>query len=261
MASKLPARRTAELEPVGLMLPEDLTVDEWRKEGERLALAHHTSQWALGDWWNYGERKYGEGVEIAAVLGFEASTLRAYARVARQVESAIRNRALTWSHHAAVAALAPAAQKHMLDQALVNKWSVVDLKTAVDEASKPPPDKDTKTKKTGGAGGSRRAPKTDEPTKQRTPDEVARLTQAVVALPKLMKLSPEDIVDMENWDKTARSNVVRQIRDWAARFYNHAKGFDVTSLSLDPKDCRHPVGRRNGDQCQVCGGTVKGKAS
>ena len=41
-------------------LPENLNLGEWLAIGETLQRMERSVKWWLGDWWNYGERRYGD---------------------------------------------------------------------------------------------------------------------------------------------------------------------------------------------------------
>src|SRR3954468_11210715 len=45
---------------VSLPLPEGLPFDVWATIGEGLCRVERSIQWLIGDWWVYGERRYGK---------------------------------------------------------------------------------------------------------------------------------------------------------------------------------------------------------
>src|SRR5690242_18845623 len=49
-----------ELTATGLVLPEDLSFDQWQRIGDVLKRMEKSVQWWIGDWLRFGERKYGE---------------------------------------------------------------------------------------------------------------------------------------------------------------------------------------------------------
>ena len=53
-----------ELTPTGLSLPENLAVEEWQEVGLALGNARGGLMWAIGDWWAFGEHRYGERAAI-----------------------------------------------------------------------------------------------------------------------------------------------------------------------------------------------------
>ena len=46
--------------PAGLLLPESLTYDDWRRIGDDLRGIESGVLWWIGDWLRYGERVHGE---------------------------------------------------------------------------------------------------------------------------------------------------------------------------------------------------------
>lgn len=112
-----------------LLLPEHLPYEEWQAKGETLQQIGGAWKWWLGDWLNYGERKYGEtyaqGIEQT---NLDYQTLQDAAWVARNVELSLRNENLSWSHHREVASLDPPQQQEWLDRAESEGWAVRDLR-------------------------------------------------------------------------------------------------------------------------------------
>lgn len=99
----------------GLELPEDLTLQEWNRFGDFLAQANNSVGFWVGDWINFGEKKWGEKYADAMELtGFEYDTLRDFAWVAKQVQSVVRATNLTFKHHRMVAKLEPEQQARWL---------------------------------------------------------------------------------------------------------------------------------------------------
>jgi hypothetical protein len=88
----------------------------------------------LGDWWLWGERRYGESAAQAAPTGYAVGTLQEAARVADRIESPRRLGSLSWSHHQAVAALDVPEQDALLHRAAAEHLSVRDLRHEVQRA-------------------------------------------------------------------------------------------------------------------------------
>jgi len=93
---------------------------------------HEAVRFAIGDAIIQGEALYGE----VAYQAFEALHLseegqREYVRVADRVPQARRRKDLSWSHHRAVAALEPPAQKEWLKRASVEGLSHHALRDAL----------------------------------------------------------------------------------------------------------------------------------
>jgi hypothetical protein len=56
---------------LGLTIPEDTSFQHWLAVGKHLALADNALAWRVGDWWIYGEHRYGD-----ALRGWSGSGLR-----------------------------------------------------------------------------------------------------------------------------------------------------------------------------------------
>lgn len=125
----------AKLFTTALHLPDNLHADTWAALGPRLVALNKATQWALGDWWVYGEHRYGErkAAVAAKTLPYEFETLMNFGYVARHVEASRRNEVLTFNHHYAVAALEPAEQQRWLKNAARYKWSVRRLRQKLAE--------------------------------------------------------------------------------------------------------------------------------
>ena len=112
-----------------LDIPSDLSWEEWEGIGatlDRIAGAH---MWWIGDWWAFGEHRYGE----RAAQVTDQSKFKTYANagwVSRQIESSRRREVLSWSHHHAVAALDPEDQDKLLAEAVEKDWTRRDIRRA-----------------------------------------------------------------------------------------------------------------------------------
>lgn len=100
-----------------LTLPPDLPFEAWQEFGSVLGRIASSHQWWVGDWWNYGERAYGEMASQASDLGIEPGTLSNWTAIASRVGLPLRNGNLPWSHHVAVAYLPPDEQERWLAEA------------------------------------------------------------------------------------------------------------------------------------------------
>ena len=124
----------AKLYTTGLELPNDLTAKAWAEIGLKLTKVEDSMQWALGDWWAYGDFKYGERKALTTDLGFYCfGSLMNMATVARRVPTSLRNEVLSWSHHCTVALCSLKDQKMWLDKAAKNKWTVRELRKQIRE--------------------------------------------------------------------------------------------------------------------------------
>jgi hypothetical protein len=121
----LPGRLTAH----GLVLPDELTFEEWEQAGKFLTRLANASAWAIGDWVQHGQYAgYGEKYETALEqTGLAYGTLRNYASVAGRFDLSRRRDSLSFTHHQAVAALPDREQEAWLDHAQEYGWSAAEL--------------------------------------------------------------------------------------------------------------------------------------
>jgi len=116
-----------ELTPTSLKISEDTPLDEWKKAGLFLKQAEGAIQFWIGDWINFGEKKYGKIKELSEEQSdYSYGTLRDFASVAGRLSS--RNDNLSFKHHKTVSPLEPPQQKEWLDKAEKNDWSVSELR-------------------------------------------------------------------------------------------------------------------------------------
>lgn len=120
---------------VSLRLPEGLSFTDWESVGRKLCAAEKSVMWWIGDWWVYGEAKYGERARLArqGIFGVTFEHLINVGTVSRKFETPRRNGALSWSHHSAVASLPPSEADTFLEEAADKKWSKRDLIAAVSQ--------------------------------------------------------------------------------------------------------------------------------
>lgn len=111
---------------------DDLGRSEWLATGRRLGAIGRCSQWWIGDWIRYGTVKWGEKyAEAARVTGYDVASLRNMAWVASRFDISLRSDKLTWSHHVLLAPLEPDDQRHWLERASEERFSVTDLRLAL----------------------------------------------------------------------------------------------------------------------------------
>lgn len=99
-------------------LPEHLNVHQWLAIGEQLVSVEKSVLWWLGDWWVYGQTKYGE--RLAAVKEWDGPDFQTCANagsVCRKFETYRRREVLSFKHHAEVAALPTEEAEELLDWA------------------------------------------------------------------------------------------------------------------------------------------------
>ncbi len=119
--------------PTGIQFNEELSFEEWDSLGKKLAPIGKSIGLIIGDWINYGEKRYGEKYEDALNrTGLAYNTLRHYAYVARNVEMCVRTHNLDFCIHASVAKLKTAEEKqHWLDMAEKHDLSVRRLRKSI----------------------------------------------------------------------------------------------------------------------------------
>ena len=130
------------LSRTGAEFPADMTREEWLAAGLRLNALAGALAWLLGDWFNAGRRflppdvvgfadEAQSAAAVAAMAGWTGGTIRTYAWVCRHVPASRRLDALTFGHHAEVAALEPDQADEWLARAKAEDWSVADLRAAI----------------------------------------------------------------------------------------------------------------------------------
>ncbi len=109
--------------PTGIQFNEELSFEEWDALGQKLAPVGKSIGFIIGDWINYGERRWGDRYEEAILrTGMAYQTLRDFAYVARRVQLSFRNDKLDFTHHRVVAKLkSPDEQAHWLAMAAKHK--------------------------------------------------------------------------------------------------------------------------------------------
>ena len=56
--------KAGELTPTGWKLPDRMTQGEWTRAGAMLARVEGAMMWWIGDWWVFGEHRYGARKEL-----------------------------------------------------------------------------------------------------------------------------------------------------------------------------------------------------
>lgn len=117
--------------PLGMEIPEDLSLDGWASIGKKLTRASHILQWLLGDWAAFGERKYGQLKEFSDLNELDYGYLRNMAWVSSKIPVSRRRADLDWSFHQEVAALPPQEQDRWLESAQVEGISKAELRSRI----------------------------------------------------------------------------------------------------------------------------------
>lgn len=124
-------RPEIEFTRVGLSLPDDLSFEDWQDYGERLFAMERGVMWAIGDWWRYGDQRYGERAAQALDSRYAFGTLANAGYVAGSIETSRRREVLTFSHHQEVASLPTHEQDYWLDEAERGEWTRNELRARI----------------------------------------------------------------------------------------------------------------------------------
>lgn len=115
-------------------------VSEWQRLGSVLFRLEQSIQWLIGDWILYGEHTYGRTYEqIASETGYEKTSLYQYKYVAEKVDFSIRIENLSFGHHQLVAGKSKDEQRHWLELAEREGWSVARLRAEINALPSLPP--------------------------------------------------------------------------------------------------------------------------
>lgn len=120
-----------------LTIPEGLTFDDWAAMGDALSNAEQSVMWWIGDWWAYGEKKYGERSRLLGQLreaGHNPPSLGTCMNagsLARRFPTSRRREVLSFEYHAAVAKLDDGEADWFLDRAQTNGWTRQQLRDEV----------------------------------------------------------------------------------------------------------------------------------
>lgn len=136
---------TVQMTKTRLIIPETTTFEEWEDIGYQLKNVEGAIQFWVGDWINFGERKWGEKyLEAVRMTGYDYETLRWHSYVAKRTQfvpqgtdlpenTILRRDGLSFTHHKEVAALAPVVANRLLDKAEADALTVSELRAEVRE--------------------------------------------------------------------------------------------------------------------------------
>jgi hypothetical protein len=134
--------------PGGIVLPGDLSKEDWLRVGTVLVKRTTRVQWDIGTWLNFGRAKryisrehYDNAIGLLTT-DYSRQTLRDLAWVAGKFQSSRRRDDLSWSHHREVVSLPEADQDRLLAQAASEGWSRTQLRVEVQRLREPPADED-----------------------------------------------------------------------------------------------------------------------
>ena len=121
--------RLATTSRVGLHLPSDLKLTDWRHIGNQILLIADSSAWWIGDWLVFGQKNYpGRYRHAMQETSLDYQTLKNYAWVARRFPLSSRRTALSFQHHIEVAAVPVPERDVWLDRAQHFGWSRNELR-------------------------------------------------------------------------------------------------------------------------------------
>jgi len=104
--------------PVGLVFTGEISFDNWASIGPMLGKYSRAVAWAIGDWLNFGEAKWGEMYAQALdTTGLSLGRLRNLKYLAGAVPMTNRVSTLSLSHHEAVASFPIDRQSQLLRMA------------------------------------------------------------------------------------------------------------------------------------------------
>jgi hypothetical protein len=122
----------AKLTENSLILPEGMAYPEWEAAGEKLRMIHGASSFWVGDWLNFGERKFGEMyTQAIETTGKDYGTLANYKYVTSRINPSRRRENLSFAHHAEVAVFEPAEQDKWLNLAVTESLSRNELRLMI----------------------------------------------------------------------------------------------------------------------------------
>jgi hypothetical protein len=104
--------------PKGLVLADDLPVEQWTRAGYALSKVQGYLQWWLGDWWSFGEHRYGDRKAVVESDDWDGPAFQTCANsatVCRAFETSRRREVLSFKHHAEVADLTADEADELLD--------------------------------------------------------------------------------------------------------------------------------------------------
>lgn len=122
-----------------LVLPDDLTFDQWKLAGHTLRRMEGALRWWVGDWLRFGEDHFKEefSQEIKEATGLSIKSQQNAMWVAGAIPVERRRTDISWSHHEKIAGIKDTelADK-LLESAATNEWTVNEFYGVVREARK-----------------------------------------------------------------------------------------------------------------------------
>lgn len=126
-----PITENCEWNEVNLFIPENASFEEWEKVGQVLATIEKRAMWWMGDWWRFGDHKYGERATQAIDSNVSFKTWADAGWVSGKFETSRRREHLPWSFHREVASLDEQIADELLDECESEGWTQKELRQAV----------------------------------------------------------------------------------------------------------------------------------
>lgn len=105
---------------------------DWEAVGFELAKVGKAMQWWIGDWVNYGGKRYGETYKAAIdATGMSYGAVKQFASLCNEFEMCRRRHILSFKHHVEVWSLEPDQQDELLDRAEAEGLSCAKLREIV----------------------------------------------------------------------------------------------------------------------------------
>jgi hypothetical protein len=126
------ASQKVHFERTGLVIDKVTSFKEWEEIGTFLQEAEKSVWWWIGDWLNFGERKFGETyTQALQETEYSYASLRKMKAVSERFEMGTRRAHLAWGHHKSVMYMEPQEREYWLDYAEENKIGERALQRAI----------------------------------------------------------------------------------------------------------------------------------
>jgi len=126
------ASQKVHFEKNGLVIDEGVSQPEWEEIGTFLRQAEKSVQWWIGDWINFGEKKYGElYTQALEETDYNQRSLSYMKAISERFDLSRRFHNLTWSYYIEVLYLDEPKQDYWLNYAETNGLSTRQLKAAI----------------------------------------------------------------------------------------------------------------------------------
>lgn len=133
-----PADSAYRLTRTGLVVARDLSLEDWRRIGHKIAAFSSAVAWAIGDWLIYGEGLGEDGelyAEAASITGRSYESLGQYARVSREFAVDQRDQRVPWAHYRLILSLPPQKRTAALAGTIQHRWTQTELRTWMREGA------------------------------------------------------------------------------------------------------------------------------